>query len=53
MELQKTPNSQRNLKMNNGAGVIRVTDIRIYYKATSSKGYGTGTKMKIKISGTV
>ena len=33
MKAQKTLNSQSNLEKENGAGEIRLTDFRLYYKA--------------------
>ena len=36
METQKTSNSQSNLKKD-GAGEMRLSDLRLYYKATAIK----------------
>ena len=46
METQKSPNSQ-NSPEKDGAGRINLPDFRLYYKAQSSRQYGTGTKTEI------
>ena len=47
MEIQKNSNSQSNLEKEEWTGGINLLDFRLYYKAQSSRQYGTGTKTDI------
>ena len=53
METQKFLNSKSNMKTKNGAGGIRVTDSRLYYKAIIMKTVWYWHKKKNLDQGTI